>query len=127
MKLRDIMTKQVVTVDRNETVAVAARLLSRSNVGALPVVDSSGLCGVVTDRDLLLRCVAADRDPAKTRVSEVMTRQLVEAKPDMDTGAAAHLMGRNQIRRLMVVENGKLIAASKGEYVHRDRCGRYRQ
>lgn len=108
MKLRDIMTKQVVTVDRNETVAVAARLLSRSNVGALPVVDSSGLCGVVTDRDLLLRCVAADRDPAKTRVSEVMTRQLVEAKPDMDTGAAAHLMGRKQIRRLMVVENGKL-------------------
>lgn len=121
MKLRDIMTKQVVTVDRNETVAVAARLLSRSNVGALPVVDSSGLCGVVTDRDLLLRCVAADRDPAKTRVSEVMTRQLVEAKPDMDTGAAAHLMGRNQIRRLMVVENGKLCGVvSLGDLANRE-------
>lgn len=121
MKLRDIMTKQVVTVDRNETVAVAARLLSRSNVGALPVVDSSGLCGVVTDRDLLLRCVAADRDPAKTRVSEVMTRQLVEAKPDMDTGAAAHLMGRKQIRRLMVVENGKLCGVvSLGDLANRE-------
>ena len=121
MKLRDIMTRQVVTVDRNETVAVAARLLSRSNVGALPVVDSSGLCGVVTDRDLLLRCVAADRDPAKTRVSEVMTRQLVEAKPDMDTGAAAHLMGRTQIRRLMVVENGKLCGVvSLGDLANRE-------
>ena len=121
MKLRDIMTKQVVTVDQNETVAVAARLLSRSNVGILPVVSSGGVCGVVTDRDLLLRCVAADRDPARTRVAEVMTRRVIEAKPDMDAGAAAHLMGRNQIRRLMVVENEKLCGVvSLGDLANRE-------
>ena len=122
MKLQDIMTPNVVTVNREETVAVAARLLSRSNVGALPVVNSAGaLCGVVTDRDMLLRCVAANRDPNHTKVAEVMTRDVISAKPDMETGVAAHLMGRNQIRRLMVVENGKLRGVvSLGDLANRE-------
>jgi len=122
MKLQDIMTQNVVTVNREETVAVAARLLSRSNVGALPVVNAAGaLCGVVTDRDMLLRCVAVNRDPNHTKVAEVMTRDVVSAKPDMETGVAAHLMGRNQIRRLMVVEDGKLCGVvSLGDLANRE-------
>lgn len=122
MKLQDIMTQNVVTVDREETVAVAARLLGRSNVGALPVVNAAGaLCGVVTDRDMLLRCVAVNRDPNHTKVAEVMTRDVVSAKPDMETGVAAHLMGRNQIRRLMVVEDGKLCGVvSLGDLANRE-------
>ena len=122
MKLQDIMTPNVVTVNREETVAVAARVLSRSNVGALPVVNAAGmLCGIVTDRDMLLRCVAANRDPNHTKVAEVMTRDVISAKPDMETGVAAHLMGRNQIRRLMVVENGKLRGVvSLGDLANRE-------
>ena len=109
MKIRDIMSTPVIRIHPEETVAVAARTLAHYNIGALPVCDRAGkLCGVVTDRDLVTRCLAAGRKPENTKVGDVMTGQVVSAAPDMDTGVAAHLMGRQQIRRLPVVENGKL-------------------
>lgn len=109
MKLREVMTDRVIRIDPEETVAVAARTLAHYNIGALPVCGRDGkLCGVVTDRDLVTRCLASQRQPENTRVRDVMTGQVVSASPEMDTGAAAHLMGRQQIRRLPVVENGKL-------------------
>lgn len=109
MKVRDIMTKHVIGVSPEETVAVAARTLTQHNVGALPVCGSDGkLCGMITDRDLVIRCLAAGRSPAQTSVRQVMTKQVISAQPDMEVGVAAHLMGRQQIRRLPVTENGKL-------------------
>ena len=109
MKLREIMTNTVVRINPEESVAVAARTLARYNVGMLPVCGGDGrLCGVVTDRDLVTRCVAAGRQPGATMVREVMTTHVVSARPDMDTVMAAQLMGRQQVRRLPVVENGKL-------------------
>ena len=109
MKIREVMTGSVVQIHPEESVAVAARTLARHNIGALPVCGSNGrICGVVTDRDLVTRCIAAGRQPGTTPVREVMTANVIFAGPDMDTGAAAHLMGRQQIRRLPVVENGRL-------------------
>ena len=109
LKLREIMTDSVIKIDPEETVAVAARTLTHYNIGALPVCGKDGkLCGVVTDRDLVTRCVATDKTPETTKVRDVMTGQVVSASPEMDTGVAAHLMGRQQIRRLPVVENGRL-------------------
>ena len=109
MKLREVMTRNVIKIDPNTPVEAAARMLTHYNVGVLPVCTADGtLRGVVTDRDLVTRCMACGRDAAATRVQDVMTRQVTSAAPDMDTGAAAHLMGRKQIRRLPVVEEGKL-------------------
>ena len=109
MKVQDIMTKHVIGVSPEESVEVAARTLNRYNIGALPVCTADGkLCGMVTDRDLVIRCVAAGKPPAETSVRQVMTSQVTSVKPDMDVGVAAHLMGRQQIRRLPVTENGKL-------------------
>lgn len=109
MKLRDMMTHPVVRIHPEESVAVAARTLARYNIGALPVCGGDGrICGVVTDRDLVTRCIAAGRQPGATPVRDVMTTQVVSARPDMDTATAAYLMGKQQIRRLPVVENGKL-------------------
>ena len=109
MKLREIMTKTVVRINPEESVAVAARTLARYNIGALPVCGGDGrICGVVTDRDLVTRCIAAGRQPSMTPVREVMTTNVISALPDMDAGLAAQMMGRQQIRRLPVVENGKL-------------------
>ena len=109
MKLREIMTDTVVRINPEETVAVAARTLARYNIGMLPVCGGDGrLCGVVTDRDLVTRCIAAGKEPTRTTVREVMTSNVVAARQDMDTVAAAQLMGRQQIRRLPVLENGKL-------------------
>lgn len=122
MKLRDIMTDTVVRIHPEETVAVAARQLAHYNIGALPVCGNDGrILGMVTDRDLVTRCMAAGRSPEKTRVREVMTGAVVSASADMDTGAAAHLMGRKQIRRLPVVENGRLCGmVSLGDLANRE-------
>lgn len=109
MKVRDIMTSPAISVGMGESVDVAARTLAHYNIGSLPVCDQSGkVCGLVTDRDLVIRCMAANRVPEKTAVREVMTGQVTSVQPDMQIGVAAHLMGRLQVRRLPVVENGKL-------------------
>ena len=109
MKLREVMTNPVIRIHPDETVAVAARTLTRYNIGILPVCGGDGrLCGLVTDRDLVTRCLAAGRSPANTPVRDVMTTHVVSVRPDLDTSLAAGLMAREQIRRLPVVENGRL-------------------
>lgn len=124
MKLRQIMSQSVIKIHPEETVAVAARTLAHYNIGVLPVCDREGhLCGVVTDRDLVTRCIASGRLPERTRVREVMTTNVVCGEPEMDTGAAAHLMGRKQIRRLPVVDSGRLCGVvSLGDLANRDEC-----
>jgi CBS domain-containing protein len=103
------MTKPVIRIHPGETVGVAARMLEHYNIGSLPVCGSDGrLCGLVTDRDLVTRCLAAGKSPAVTSVREVMSGNLIWADPEMDAVQAAGLMGRAQIRRLPVLENGKL-------------------
>ena len=109
MKLREIMTNPVVRIHPEETVAVAARMLEHNNIGSLPVCGSDGrLCGMVTDRDLVTRCLAAGKSPQTTIVREVMTTKIYVGRPDMEVSLAAGLMGREQIRRLPVMENGRL-------------------
>lgn len=122
MKLRDIMTRSPVKIHPEESVAVAARLLARHNIGALPVCKENGeLCGVVTDRDLVTRCMASERSVEQARVRDVMTGRVISAAPDMEVDVAAHLMGREQVRRLPVVENGKLCGmVSLGDLASRE-------
>ena len=102
MKLRDVMTNPVIRINPEESVAVAARTLGRYNIGALPV------CGLITDRDIVTRCLAAGRPASSTPVRDVMTAKVITARPDMEVALAAGLMGREQIRRLPVMENGRL-------------------
>ena len=109
MKLQDIMTQQVIRIHPKERVEVAARLLTQYNIGMLPVCTADGkLLGVVTDRDLVIRCMAAGKAPERTAVEQIMTTGLTVAAPNMETSAAAALMGRMQVRRLPVVEDGLL-------------------
>ena len=125
MKLREIMSKQVVRIHPDESVAVAARTLTNYNIGILPVCGSDGrVCGLITDRDIVTRCLASGRSPAVTPVREVMTTQILSARPDMDAAAAAGLMGRAQIRRLPVLENGRLCGmVSLGDLARREETG----
>lgn len=109
MKVSDIMTKNVIKVSPEESVEVAARALTHYNIGALPVCKEDGkVCGMVTDRDLVTRCMAANMPASSTSVRQVMTSQVMSVHPDTDAAVAAHLMGRQQVRRLPVMENGKL-------------------
>ena len=109
MQLKEIMTEPVVRIHPEETIAVAARMLEHNNIGVLPVCRSDGrLCGMLTDRDIVIRCLAAGKDPETTHVQEVMTGKLYVGRPDMEVSLAAGLMGREQIRRLPVMDQGKL-------------------
>lgn len=109
MKVRDVMTAPAVSISPTESVEVAARTLTHYNIGALPVCSADGkLCGMVTDRDLVIRCMAAQRPARGTTVQDIMSTAVTSVSADMDSGVAAHLMGRHQIRRLPVVEDGKL-------------------
>lgn len=109
MKVRDLMTVNVLRIAPEEPVAVAARTLAQYNIGALPVCSRDGaVFGMVTDRDLVTRCLATGRTPEVTRVQDIMSRHIVSVPPDMDCQAAAQLMGEKQVRRLPVVENGRL-------------------
>lgn len=108
MEIKDIMTHPVVAIHPEENVEVAARTMAQYNIGALPVCANGKLRGMLTDRDIVTRCLAANRVPGNTQVRQIMTEQVTSVRPDVDTGVAAHLMGRLQIRRLPVVENGQL-------------------
>ncbi len=110
MQVKDLMNPSVVTIEPTSSAVLAARLLSRHNVGVLPVCgEDRKLRGVVTDRDIVLRCVAAEEDPAQTLVREIMTRGCATVSPQDDCRAATQLMARQQVRRLPVVEGGKLV------------------
>ncbi|MCD8144061.1 MAG: CBS domain-containing protein [Oscillospiraceae bacterium] len=110
MQVREIMTDHVVSITPEESAALAARLLARYNLGALPVCEGDGkLRGIVTDRDIVVRCVAAQQDPGKKPVGEIMSEQVESVAPGDDVRKATERMSKNQIRRLPVVEDGKLI------------------
>ena len=122
MKVRHAMTAPAITISPEETVAVASRTLTHYNIGMLPVCSSDGtLQGVVTDRDIVTRCLAGELDPRHTPVRHIMTSQVRTADPNMDAAVAAHLMGSQQIRRLPVVEAGKLCGLlSLGDLANRE-------
>lgn len=110
MKVKEIMSGRPITIAPEESAAVAARLLARHNVGALPVCSKEGrLRGLVTDRDIVLRCVAAEDEPSGVRVSEIMTRRVLSVGAEENVRTAAELMAREQVRRLPVEENGRVV------------------
>lgn len=110
MQVKDIMSGSPITVDREETVSAAARLLSRHNVGALPVTAQGGkLVGMLTDRDITVRCVAANYDPNITRVRTIMSTGAVTVSAEESGLHAAKKMGKHQVRRLPVTNNGQLV------------------
>ena len=110
MEVRDLMNPSVVSIEPTSSAALAARLISRHNVGALPVCsEDRRLRGVVTDRDIVLRCVAAEEDPAQTMVRDIMTRNCATVAPGDDCREASRVMSVQQVRRLPVVEGGKVV------------------
>ncbi len=110
MQVRELMNQSVVSITPGESASLAARLLARHQLGALPVCgEDGGLRGIVTDRDIVTRCVAAETDPHKVPVREIMSRNCAVISPEEDAAEAARLMGAGQVRRLPVLEAGKVV------------------
>jgi CBS domain-containing protein len=104
-RIRDVMIDKVMTIDANATVREAAELMSEGNVGALPVVENGEVKGIVTDRDLVVRCLARYSDASSVRVGECATKILVSARPDWSVDEAMRVMSEHQIGRLPVVDD----------------------
>jgi len=106
--VKDIMTKNVITVTADTTVFEAAELMNSKGIGCLLVVQDQVPIGIVTERDFVRRIVAKNL-PHSVKVSEIMTKNLVTVDPDTSLKDAARLMSINKIRRLPVLKQNKLV------------------
>ncbi len=110
MKVSEIMTRDPQTAQFDSTLEEIATLMKDQDVGAIPVVDEDQeLAGIITDRDIVVRCVAEGKDPSEITVEDVLSEDLSTVEPDTDVQEAARLMAEKQVRRLPVVEDGKLV------------------
>ena len=106
--VKDIMTKNVISTDVNNSVFEAAELMSSNQVGCLVITDGELPIGIVTERDFVRR-VVAKKLPLETKISEIMSRSLITIDPDASLKEAARLMSNNKIRRLPVLKQNRLV------------------
>jgi CBS domain-containing protein len=107
--VRDTMTENPRSIGASASVVEAARLMREEHIGSLPITEDEQLVGMITDRDITTRVVAEAADPTTTSVGDVYSRDLVSIAPDEDLEEALQLMARHQVRRLPVVESGRLV------------------
>jgi CBS domain-containing protein len=107
MQLKEIMTRGVNVISPEATLKEAAEKMKNLDVGPLPVCDGERLVGMLTDRDITVRVVAAGCDPSTTKVGDVMTPEVVYCFEDQSVEEAAKLMEEQQIRRLPVLNRNK--------------------
>jgi CBS domain-containing protein len=105
MKIEDLMTRNVMTVNLNDRASTAGRLMWECDCGAIPVVNEGGrTVGMITDRDICMSTVLQDRSPGAIPVSEAMSKELHAVGPQDDLTSAEDLMRRHQIRRVPVLD-----------------------
>lgn len=109
VQIKDVMTDRIAYIGPDASVAQAAQLMQKHNVGSVPVVDQQSVVGIVTDRDIVVRGVAHGKDAANTPVSQVMTSEIHSASPEMSLEQAAQIMSEHQVRRLPVVDQNRLV------------------
>ena len=107
--VREAMTQTPRSIGASASVVEAARLMREQHIGSLPVTEHERLVGMITDRDITTRVVAESAVPESTSVGDVYSRDLISVEPDNDLDEALKLMVRHQVRRLPVVESGRLV------------------
>ena len=107
--VRDAMTEDPRSIGASASVVEAARLMREQHIGSLPVTQDERVVGMITDRDITTRVVAESAPLETTSVGDVYSRDLIIVEPDKDLDEALQLMTRHQVRRLPVVENGRLV------------------
>ena len=110
MKVKECMCNNVATLNPENTVCDAAKLMQNKHVGCIPVVDNnSNLVGLITDRDLILRCLACNKDGNTTPISEVMTTKIFSIEPEANISDATNVMCNCQVKRVPVVDNNAVV------------------
>ena len=108
MQVKDIMSKNIITVESKEPVSRAAELMQQYNIGILPVMENGKLSGVITDRDIVTRAVAGKKDMDSCPIGECCSQSTVCANPEQDVKDAAKTKAAQQVRRVPVVDGGCL-------------------
>ena len=111
MKVKDCMCEDVCTIKPESTLKEVAKMMSEKHIGCMPVCDNNNcVCGIITDRDLVLRGIACNKDINNTKVSDIMTCNVCSCSETDDITNAETKMGQKQIRRLPVCdENNKIV------------------
>ena len=110
MKVKDCMCEDVCCVKPETKITEVAKLMSENHIGCIPVCDSNNcICGILTDRDILLRTVCSNKNAKTTPVSEIMTTDVCCCDLNEHLDTAEKLMSNNQVRRLPVIENDKIV------------------
>jgi len=110
MQVREIMTKDIVIADTNDTIIEVAKLMAHHNIGCIPVTENGEkVLGVITDRDIVVEMAQHSYDPYNTLATSIMSDNVYYVRPDVDVKFAFDLMKKQQVRRLPVIENGKIL------------------
>lgn len=105
ISIREVMTKDPITIDESATVAEAAKAMKQADIGPTLITSNNKLRGIVTDRDIAVRVVAEGQDPNTVKAIDIATTGLKTLSPDDEAGEAVRVMKENNIRRVVVVEN----------------------
>lgn len=109
MKVRDVMTSQVESVAPNCSIVEIAQLMRKNDVGSIPVCQDKKVLGMITDRDIVLKVIADGKNIQTVSAKDIMNSDVITVTTDQDVHEAAQLMSDYQIRRLPVVEEGKIV------------------
>lgn len=108
MKVQDIMTHDPACCTPETTLIEVAKMMKDCDCGAIPVIEDEASrkpAGIITDRDIVVRALAADKNPSNTRASECMSKSLVTVSPEDDLDECIRLMEKNKVRRILVLDN----------------------
>jgi CBS domain-containing protein len=103
------MVKDVVTVQTDVSVHDAVKLMNKNRIGCLIAVYNGEILGIITERDLLEKVLEKSKNPKETKVSEIMTRQVVLGTPDMQLVEATRLMFKNKVKKLPIAKGNRLM------------------
>ncbi len=109
MKVEQVMSKNVVSCDAGDSANRAAQVMWELNVGVVPVLEGEELAGMVTDRDITMAAYTQGRRLIDISLSSMMTREVCFCRPEDEIAAVEDLMGEHQVRRLPVLDDGKLV------------------
>lgn len=110
MRVKDCMSEDVVWATKENSICEVAKLMNENHIGSIPVCDNDqNVIGIITDRDIILRSIACDKDIKQTKVADIMTTDVIRTSKDTDVSWVAEIMSKNQVRRVPVVENEKLV------------------
>lgn len=126
MNIKECMSLNPVYATTEDTVSKVAQMMNDYHIGVVPVCDNTkNVVGVITDRDIILRSIASDKDVKQTPVTEIMSTKVIMANTDMQVSDVAKQMQDNQIRRIPVMENNQLVGiVSIGDLAKADKVGR---